>query len=141
MKPHNLHSAGGAVLRVGAAGLEVLVVHINDPAQWRLPKGKLAPGEAASAAALREIREESGVLAEIVVPAGETEHSFTQGAVAFHKRVTWFALRPVSPTTSPADTDFDRVVWMRIGDALAKLTFENERQVVRRAVDTCGHSR
>ena len=135
MSVHELLSAGGVVLRVGATGLEVLLVHMTDPDQWRLPKGKLRREEPAEAAAVREIREESGVLAEILSPLGETEHSFTQDAQRCHKHVTWYLLRPVSPITAVADRDFDQVAWMSLGDALSRLTFDNERAMVRRAMD------
>jgi 8-oxo-dGTP diphosphatase len=141
MSVHELHSAGGVVLRVGAAGLDVLLVHMTDPDQWRLPKGKLRREEPAAVAAVREIREESGVLAEILSPLGETEHSFTQDAHRYRKGVTWFLLRPVSPMTALADPDFDQVAWMPIDEAFARLTFENERSMVSRAMDLCGASR
>ncbi len=141
MSVRELRSAGGVVLRVGRAGLEALLVHMTDPDQWRLPKGKIRLGESPEAAALREIREESGVLAEILCPAGETEHTFSDASRRFHKQVTWFVLRQVSPITSLADPDFDQVAWMPLDEAIASLTFENERGMVRRAAKVCGSSR
>lgn len=141
MSPPELHSAGGIVLRMGARGLEALLVHMTRPDQWRLPKGKLRPGEAPEAAALREVREETGVLAEILCRAGETEHSFAEGDRQSHKRVTWFVMRQISPTTALADPDFDEAAWVPIAEAQARLAFETERSVVRRAAGICGPSR
>ena len=63
--------AGGIVYRQTARGPEYLIVKARrDPAAWVLPKGHIEPGETPEAAAVREVREESGCLAAIVGPLG-----------------------------------------------------------------------
>ncbi|HUF83802.1 MAG TPA: NUDIX domain-containing protein, partial [Acidimicrobiia bacterium] len=56
-----VRAAGGVVLRRGADGPEVLVVHRPRYGDWSLPKGKCEPGEGDEDAARREVEEESGV--------------------------------------------------------------------------------
>lgn len=60
-------SAGVLLYRVSAGALEVLLVHPGGPfwrnkqiGAWQLPKGLIGKGEAAEAAARREVEEELG---------------------------------------------------------------------------------
>jgi 8-oxo-dGTP pyrophosphatase MutT (NUDIX family) len=63
-------SAGGAVLRRTAKGLEVALISVGTPGRWQLPKGLIDGGETAEEAAVREVREEAGIVA---TPAGLIE--------------------------------------------------------------------
>src|SRR5712691_7899395 len=61
-----LTHAGGVVFRKRDSQMFYLVVSSSDGANWVLPKGHIEPGESPEAAALRELREEAGVMGEIV---------------------------------------------------------------------------
>lgn len=62
---------GGVVVRTETNGeLRVLLVRSKDGAHWVLPKGRIEPGETARQAAIREVREESGVVGEVVGELG-----------------------------------------------------------------------
>lgn len=54
--------AGGVLWRIGLNDVEIAVVHRRGggPADWTLPKGRVVDGEAAAAAAVREVAEETG---------------------------------------------------------------------------------
>lgn len=64
MEREPLTHAGGIVLRGERGRREVLLVRplARPEAPWVLPKGHIEPGEAAEAAALREVEEEAGVV-------------------------------------------------------------------------------
>ena len=68
MNAETLTHAGGIVLRGARGAREVLLVRplARPEAPWVLPKGHIEPGEDAEAAALREVREESGIVVERV---------------------------------------------------------------------------
>ncbi len=93
-------AASIAVFRDG----KVLLALRARPRRWSLPGGRIEPGETAEQAALRELREEVGVEAEIVAPAGEREAVWRDrnGATVarFHIRAFAARWRAGEPKTS-----------------------------------------
>ena len=66
--------AGGLVVRDDGDRLAVLLVRAKkDPSVWVFPKGHIEPGESAADAAVREVQEESGVVAELLGPIGSPQ--------------------------------------------------------------------
>lgn len=67
-----IEAAGGLVWRFEADGTSPLValVHRSRYDDWTLPKGKLISGETPLAAAIREVREETGYEVEVLGFAG-----------------------------------------------------------------------
>src|SRR5438046_680594 len=102
------HSAGILLHRPGRDGPEVLLVHPGGPlwqrkdaGAWQLPKGLIAPGETAEAAALRETEEELGVvLVGALVPLGTIRQ---KGG----KIVEAFALEQDFDPTTIASNEFE----------------------------------
>ncbi|HVE84342.1 MAG TPA: NUDIX domain-containing protein [Myxococcales bacterium] len=72
MKPFT--HAGGVVFRVQGGRVEYLAVRSSDDTRWVLPKGHIEDGESEEEAAIREVREESGVAAEVIWPLGELRY-------------------------------------------------------------------
>jgi 8-oxo-(d)GTP phosphatase len=97
-----IEAAGGVVLRVRDE-VEVLVVHRVRYDDWSLPKGKLDPGEAAATAAVREVEEETGVVAEV----GEELRSIVYQVPGGVKRVRWFRMSPVDGDPAGGNGDFN----------------------------------
>ena len=128
MRVQHHHSAGGLVVRDG----EVLLIAPR-PGRWQLPKGHVEPGEAPPEAAVREVREETGVLARVVTPLPSIDYSYeVEGRVRIHKRVDYYLMSYLDG--SERDSDPREVIaarWYRWDEALAQLSFDNEREVVR----------
>jgi 8-oxo-(d)GTP phosphatase len=124
-----IEAAGGVVLRDGADGREVLVVHRVRYDDWSLPKGKLDPDETAEAAAVREVEEETGVTATLGQPLGSSHYEVNGRP----KRVRWFRLHLVAgdPSQRPADAEVDRAAWWPVDVALAGLSYAHERRLLR----------
>lgn len=61
---------------------------------WLFPKGHIDPGETAPMAAIREVKEESGLLARIINKLGQTSYSFTENVTMHFKTVEWFLMNP-----------------------------------------------
>src|SRR5699024_4913531 len=74
-----VHAAGALVWRVRAGELEVLLVHRPRYDDWSWPKGKLHKHESLPAAAVREVKEETGVEALLGVPLPTVRYRLSSG--------------------------------------------------------------
>lgn len=130
-------SAGGVVLREGPSGPEVAIVAVQKTRRWQLPKGVIDPGETPEIAAVREVREEAGVDAEIVAPVETIEYWFagTENGrkVRLHKRVHFFLMRYKGGDVSRHDDEVVEARWVDVPDALRMLAFKSERNVLEKA--------
>lgn len=132
-------SAGILLYRRAASGLEVLLVHPGGPFwrskdahAWTLPKGELGAGETALAAAQRELREETGIVARgELAPLG----TVTQGN---GKVVHAWAVEQDADLAAICSSDFemewppksgqrcrfpeiDRALWLGLAEARRKI--------------------
>lgn len=154
----SLVSAGGVVYREVDGRIEAVlcgrVVHshgagdgankqpaadaIRDEAfRWSLAKGTPDPGETMEETALREVREETGLEVEIDSPLGSIEYWFMgrEHDVRYHKIVHFYLMVPVGGDFTFHDPEFDVVRWFSSDEALGKLAYINEADVLRRAID------
>lgn len=104
----------------------LLVRSSTDPTHWIFPKGHIKPGESPEMAALREVREEAGVKADILSTLGESEFNRDVENV----RVLYFAMR--YKASGQADEDRE-VKWCSYKEAAATLSFDDARQVLEKA--------
>jgi 8-oxo-dGTP pyrophosphatase MutT (NUDIX family) len=135
-------SAGGVVYRLASAAnaaadsgsvYEVALVGRIKHDLWALPKGTPRAGETTEATALREVREETGLLTRIVAEIGRIEYTFQRKGVRYRKEVLHFLMEPTGGDIANHDAEYDRVEWVLIDDAVERLTYENEAEIVRRA--------
>lgn len=125
-----VQAAGGVVLRhVGGGPTEVALIHRPAYDDWTLPKGKLDPGETHEAAALREVREETGLACRLGAPAGEVRYRDRKGRP---KRVRYWVMEPIGPTDGifVPNEEVDRVRWMTLADARGALTYPHDREIL-----------
>lgn len=127
-------SAGGIVVRVRDGRLQ-LVLGMRRREQgvtWTLPKGKPRPGETLAETALREVREETGLVVEIRRPIGSIRYTFNVGDTRIEKVVHYFLMAPRGGRLARHDREFARVRWVDLEAAPSLLTFETERELVSR---------
>ena len=105
--------------------------------RWQLPKGIIDPGETIEEAALREVREESGISAELVSTIDTIEYWFVADRdgkrVRYHKFVHFFLMSYLSGDVADHDHEVDESRWVDIDTALSMLEFKSERDVVTKA--------
>lgn len=139
MKTATAISAGGVV--VGPEG--VLLIARRNPKgelQWTLPKGVVEAGEDPAATAVREVREETGIDAEIVAEAGTIDYWFVwkPDDTRYHKFVHYFFMRPTGGDFSRRDEEAEDVRWVPAAEAASAASFPNERDVIARALEESG---
>lgn len=98
-----------------------------------LPKGHLDGGETELQAAVREVREETGVQAEPVGKLGEIEYTYDRAGRPVDKRVVFYLLEYRSGELSH-DHEIEAVHWMPLEEAVRSLTHSGEREMARRAL-------
>jgi len=132
-------SSGGVVFRGTPKDAEIVVIQTASEKRWQLPKGLMDAGETVEQAAVREVREESGIEAEIIEPAREIEYWFTANYDGerrrYHKRVHFFVMRYISGSVEDHDHEVAEARWVLIREALKLLQFKSEREVVETAAE------
>lgn len=104
---------------------------------WGLPKGHPEPGEAALAAAQREVEEETGL--EVMVlhstPAAEIDYWFVgKDGERVHKRVHFYRMEATGGDTGDHDGEVEEVALLDPPSARDRLTYENERAALNQAL-------
>lgn len=127
-------SAGGVVCEERDDVVRVALCGRLKTGLWALPKGTPDDGESLEETAVREVREETGLDAEIAVSLGHIEYWFTRAAERVHKRVYFYLMRPRGGSFDHHDPEFDVVQWASPEEALGLLTYSSERDVLRRAM-------
>lgn len=148
-------SAGGVVLRQieGAWHVALIEPQKEDSkpgksprkrtrAVLALPKGLVDPGEKPLATALREVQEETGVVAEAITKLVDIKYVYVRkwgdGERVF-KVVSFYLLRYVSGEIDDVAPEMrievKRALWVPLADATRQLAYSSERKVLRQAQD------
>jgi 8-oxo-dGTP pyrophosphatase MutT (NUDIX family) len=130
-------SAGGVVYRQVDDQVEVALILVGPRERWQLPKGAVAAAETKEEAALREVREETGLTAELIEMLDRIEYWFNATRdgqrVRFHKFVYFYLMRFITGSVSDHDHEVVEARWIEIEQAIDLLAFESEKALVRKA--------
>jgi 8-oxo-dGTP pyrophosphatase MutT (NUDIX family) len=132
------HSAGGVVVRGTPPQAEVVLASRRTRAGklvWGLPKGVVEPGEEPDRTALREVEEETGLVAEIDRPLGDIQYWYVWEGERVRKTVTFFLMRAVGGDVSRHDREMEEVRWFPLSEGLRLAGYPSERDVLQRAAE------
>ncbi|MVA77739.1 NUDIX domain-containing protein [Auraticoccus sp. F435] len=123
-------TSGAVVLRPGPDGPEVAVVHRPRYDDWSLPKGKELPGESGVVAAVREVREETGLDIRLDCRLDSQRYRVPAG----EKLVSWWRAGVVGEHERRPDDEVDKVRWWDLHRARRRLTRRDDVRRVEQAL-------
>ena len=152
-------SAGGVVLRKmrGKWYVAVIQPHVERPRKHvrplksrgeaesdvlALPKGSIDPGEKPEQTALREVREETGVRADLVTKIADTRYFYVRNwgdHARVFKIVSFYLLLYRSGRMGNISPDMQvevqRAFWLPLEEAQHRLSYKGEREMLEQALE------
>lgn len=126
------------VYRHGDDGIEIVLAarrtRRGDLA-WGLAKGGIEADESVEQAAVREVREETGIDAEIEASLGETRYFYVWEDVRIRKTVHFFLMQATGGDPVDRDDEMEDVQWFALDRALKRAAYRGEREVLGRAAE------
>lgn len=123
-------SCGALVCRGKPGSREYLTVKHN-AGHWAFPKGHIERGETERQCAVREIREETGILTEIRSDFRAVQEFSPKKGV--WKRVVYFLAEAVGGNKRAQQEEVSHVCWLDVKEAMRRLTYESDRRLLRQA--------
>ncbi len=121
-----VQAAGGLVVRRQSGQLEIALVHRPVQHDWSFPKGKLEARETLDAAALREVREETGMTCDLLRFIGHTEYVDRKGRP---KTVAYWIMAATGGLFRPNE-EVDELRWLRLDEAARLLSYPRDRELL-----------
>lgn len=132
MSVHRIRAAGAVVLARRGGEPHVLLVHRTAYDDWTIPKGKPLPDELSPVTAIREVREEAGVLAALGQPLTPLRYEISKGR---EKQVDYWRASPVLQYFRTPDKEVDDVRWFPVARVKQTLSYRDEWPLIEQAMD------
>ena len=128
-------SAGGLVVRRMRGRDYLAVVRLKDGTVLALPKGHIEPGESGAEAAVREVREETGVDARLVEKLDDIRYWYSRDGARVLKVVSFFLLAYRSGSVRDYQREeVEGAEWIPLAEAPDRLAYKGEKAMARAAL-------
>lgn len=122
-------SAGVIIYRINNNNLEYLLLHHTE-GHWDFPKGKLEANETVEQAAVRELREEAGIDADLIAGFQHViSYQFTDKNGELVKKQVVFFLGQVEDAMVVISHEHQDFLWLSYDEAYQKVTYDSAREV------------
>ena len=134
-------SAGGLVVRRFRGRPWLACIRVKGGEVLALPKGHIDAGESAAEAAEREVREETGVEADLVEKLGDIRYWYARGGKRVMKIVSFFLFRYRSGSVADHDHEVEEALWIPLEEAPGRLAHKGEREMAESALSRMAEGR
>ena len=121
-----IEDAGGVVVDMSKNKPRYLLIHRPRYNDWSLPKGKLNEGETHHDAALREVKEETGLVCDVLAKLSPVNYTTPNGNA---KQVKYWLMQTRSGDFVKND-EVDDVSWVKRSKAISMLTHVHDQAVL-----------
>lgn len=121
-----IQAAGGVVVDLSKGKPRYLVVHRPLYDDWSFPKGKLDAGEKHRDAAIREVKEETGLVCDVLTKLSPVKYTTPNGNP---KRVKYWLMERISGEFAKND-EVDSVTWLKRSSAMSLLTYVHDQALL-----------
>lgn len=130
-------SAGGIIFNQHGQVLLICNAAMRDPnkAYWGFPKGHLENGESSKDAALREVKEETGLDVEIIDKVGEDRYVFSKDGEKIFKVATFFLMQTQDTNIVIQEQELLDAKWFDPEEALKIISFSSGRNLLKKALE------
>lgn len=125
-------AAGGVVAERGPDGVRIVLIATarGGSVRWSLPKGHFKRDETNEQAALREVREETGLEVDVVARLATIDYWFVEKRTRYHKFVHYFLMRATGGRLDDHDHEVVEARWFPLEEALERMAYPNERAML-----------
>jgi len=118
-----IEAGGGVIVDMSKGKPRYLLIHRPRYDDWSLPKGKLNRNEKHRDAALREVKEETGLVCDVLAKLSPVNYITPNGN---KKRVKYWLMEARSGTFVRND-EVDAVTWVKRSQAMSLLTHVHDQ--------------
>jgi len=112
---------------------------LNSEKVWCLPKGKIEKSEDSKQAALREVNEETGIKTEIIEKIDKINYwYFKEKGVRCYKTVYFYMMKVIGGKIDACNHEVVDVKWYKIDKALTIMSYDSEKDMVRKVKQKLG---
>lgn len=125
-------SAGGIVFKKEGNKILILISQHSGHHGWVFPKGHVGDtikGETAKEAALREVKEETGIDGKILQPLSLVDYWYVFKSEKRHKTVQYFLMEYKSGKIEDHGWEMEQVAWLPVVEVENRLTYAGDKKV------------
>lgn len=132
-------SAGGIVFRKTGPGQNNILILVSQHSGhhgWVFPKGHIGDtikNESKEEAALREVKEETGITGKILQALSPIDYWYVFEKEKRHKTVYYFLMEYVSGDIANHDWEMEKVEWIPTKEVEKRLTYSGDKKVWKEA--------
>jgi 8-oxo-dGTP diphosphatase len=128
-------SSGGVIYKKENNGPEIALIAVKGGDVWCLPKGIIEKGEQPDQTAVREVKEETGLHGSIISKIGDISYWYylKDENAKCRKTVHFYLMKYISGNVEDHNFEVDDVLWFPLNEALMKVSYKGDREIVTKA--------